>query len=323
MRNITVLVTGVGATTGISVIKGLRQQDEFSVRVVGTDINPKKMIAGSHFCDGFYTVPLAVNKSYIPTLLDICEKEEVDLLIPIIDIELQLIAENVETFRSRGIRVLISDLETIRICNDKYLTHKFFKESGIPTPATLLPTEVDDFSKLDYPVFVKPRDGVSSINTFKVEGEDDLKLYMQRVPNLLIQEYLEGKEYTTDVLTDIEDGRVITVVPRERLQTKAGISYKGRTCKDERLIAYGEKIAEKAGIRGPANIQCKIQGDEIKYFEINPRFSGGLPLTIAAGVNNPFLVLKMAKGEKIPDMISEFKDNLIMTRYWEEIFYEG
>lgn len=315
MTDLTILITGMGATTAISVIKGLRNQEEMAVRIIGTDINPRGMIAGSFFCNAFYTVPLAVDKSYIPTLLNICEKEGVKLLIPIIDVELQVIAENIEAFQDKGIKVVLSNLQTIKTCNDKYATYRFFKTNGIPTPETFLPSELGGWSDLKFPLFVKPRDGVSSVNSFKVEDEDELKFLLRKVPNLAIQEYLEGREYITDVLTDIEGGRVIAVVPRERLQTKAGISYKGRTCKDERLIAYGKKIAEAIRIRGPANIQCKMDGNNIKYFEINPRFSGSLPLTIVAGVNSPLLVLKMAMGENIPEMIGQFKEDLIMTRY--------
>jgi len=319
MRDVTVLVTGVGATTGISVIKGFRQQDEFRVRVVGTDINPPHMIAGSSFCDMFYTVPLAVDPDYVPALLNICVKERVQVLIPIVDPELLVLAEHKERFTAIGVKVVVSDPDTVRICNDKYATFQFLRLHGIPTPETWLAEEITNPEILTYPVFVKPRDGVSSVNAFRVDSPEELSWAMKRVSNLVIQEYLDGDEYTTDVFADFE-GRVFAVVPRQRLQTKAGISYKGRTCHDERLIEWGRHITEALDIRGPTNIQCMVRGDDIRYFEVNPRFSGSLPLTIAAGVNAPLWVLRLVLDERSPESLLPFQD-MLMTRYWSEVFY--
>jgi len=229
MRDITVLVTGVGATTGISVIKGFRQQEEFRVRIVGTDINPRDMIAGSAFCDIFYTVPLAVDDAYIPVMLDICKKEGVQVLIPIVDPELLVLAEKKNAFAQLGVKVVVSDPKTVRICNDKYATFDFLKHNDVPTPETRLMDKITDPKALSYPVFVKPRDGVSSVNAFRIDSPEEFMRVKGRVPNLVVQEHLRGEEYTTDVLADFE-GHVFAVVPRRRMQTKAGISYKGQTC---------------------------------------------------------------------------------------------
>jgi carbamoyl-phosphate synthase large subunit len=321
MREITVLVTGVGATTGISVIKGFRQQDEFRVRVVGTDINPRDRIAGSSFCDIFYTVPPAVDATYIPVLMDICKKEGVQVLIPIIDPELLALAEHKEALAQLGVKVVVSDPKTVRICNDKYATFDFLKHHDIPTPETWLIDKITEPQALTYPLFVKPRDGVSSVNAFRVDSPEELMSAKKRVLNLVVQEYLEGKEYTTDVLADFE-GCVFAVVPRQRLQTKDGISYKGQTCFDDELIHWGRRISEILNIRGPANIQCMVFGDRISYFEVNPRFSGSLPLTIAAGVNTPLWVLKLVCGAPSPHVYLPFQ-SMVMTRYWSEVFYPG
>jgi carbamoyl-phosphate synthase large subunit len=315
-----VLVTGVGSTTALSVIKGLRKQEEFNVFVVGTDINESHMIAGSAFCDEFYTVPLATHPDYISALLDICKKEQVEVLIPIVDPELLVVAENRERFSNIGVTAIISDAEVVRICNDKYATFKFFRQQDIPFPETWLASEVAKPESLLYPVFVKPRDGVSSRNAFRVDTPEDLVRARNRVPNLVVQEFLEGEEYTTDIIADFT-GRVFAVVPRQRLQTRVGISYKGRTCNDERLINWGRHIGETLSIRGPANIQCKVSGEKITYFEVNPRFSGSLPLTIASGVNSPLWILRLITGESAPENLIPFVDGLNMTRYWAEVFH--
>ncbi len=137
--------------------------------------------------------------------------------------------------------------------------------------------------------------------------------------DLIVQSCLSGEEYTTDILADL-NGEIIAVVPRLRLETRAGIIYKGRTCHDERLISWGHRIGKALNIKGPANIQCFVSGDEISYFEVNPRFSAGLPLTIAAGVNSPWWLLRLLAGERPAQELLPFKP-IMMTRYWSEVFH--
>jgi len=111
-------------------------------------------------------------------------------------------------------------------------------------------------------------------------------------------------------------------VPRVRLATKAGISYKGITVFDEVLVDFGRRIAGKLNLRGAANIQCVVSGGKPSYFEVNPRFSGGLPLTLASGVNGPWWVLRLLRGEKAPEELLPFERTL-MLRYWSETFRQG
>ncbi len=289
------------------------------MKVVGTDSNQANMIAGSSLCDVFHTVPLAADPNYLQSLLTICQRERVQLLIPIVDPEILLLADSKEIFEKSGVQLVISDPETVTICDDKYATVMFLKQHDIPTPWTMLAEEIADPESLTYPVFMKPRHGVGSVNAIRVDSPQELVWTKSRVSDMVVQEYLEGEEFTTDVLADF-DGRVLAVVPRQRLETKSGISYKGRTCRDETLIHWGGLIAEVLNIRGPANIQCIVSKKMPIYFEVNPRFSGGLPLTIAAGVNGPWWTLKLMHGQKQPNGLLPFKE-VVMTRYWMETFY--
>jgi carbamoyl-phosphate synthase large subunit len=63
-----------------------------------------------------------------------------------------------------------------------------------------------------------------------------------------------------------------------------------------------------------------VSGEHLYYFEVNPRFSGGLPLTIAAGVNGPLWLLRLATGERSPNALLPFQ-RLVMTRFWSEVFH--
>lgn len=157
---INVLITGMGSITAISALKGLRKQTEINIRIIGVDINEGNRIAGSYLCDKFYKVPYAVEDTYIPQLLEICKKEDVRIIFPIIDIELEVIASAIDRFKDKGIFVWLSESKTIKICNDKYNTFRFFKKNDFPTPETWLPKEIENIKdQLAYPLILKPIDG--------------------------------------------------------------------------------------------------------------------------------------------------------------------
>ena len=320
-KQIKVLITSVGSTPAIAAIKALKKQKEFDVSIIGTDINEKTNIAGSNFCDRFYKVPYAVDeKNYMSVLRDIVTSESIDLLIPIVENELEVIARNREIIE-RSTYLLLSSYETIMMCNDKFRTYEFFNQADIPTQKTLLVENTDSLENLiesgmNFPLIVKPRFGLGSRDVYEIRNKEEFFL-VNRMKNPLVQEMNQGQEYTIDTFCDGKE--LISAVPRKRIETKAGISYKGQTVRDEVLINYASKINKKLNIKGPANIQCFKNGDEVRFTEINPRFSGGLPLTIESGVNTPLLALKMAAGEEIKP-IQDFKV-VKMCRYWEEIFY--
>lgn len=314
-----VLVTSSGTVTSQGVIKGLRMQNEFDYKLVTTDMNESN--AGRYFGNMFYKLPGATKEEYIPSLLDICKKEEINLLIPIYDKELLVVAKNKEKFKAIGCYPLISDPETILTCNDKYLTYQFFRKHGVKTPETYPAEEImSGRAKIDYPAFMKPAGGIAAIGTSRVNNFEELKAWAKKIEEPLVQSLLSGREYSIDVLADLEK-RVIEVVPRTRDETRHGASTKGITEKNFEIINNAKYIAEKLGIIGPCNIQCfKSDNGEINFFEVNPRFSAAHAHSIAAGMNSPHLLLKMLDGQKVEPRIGQFQDGLRMYRYWAEVF---
>ena len=165
--------------------------------------------------------------------------------------------------------------------------------------------------------------GVSSKDVFHVNSPDELASALARVDEPLVQEMLKGQEYTIDVFCD-QSGRALASVPRMRLETRSGISYRGVTIRDEELIEAGLRIAGELGIIGHCNIQCFKDGKAAaRFFEVNPRFSGSLPLTIRAGLNSPLLTVMLSLGKTIPTHMLGFQENLMMLRYWEEHYVQG
>ncbi len=130
---------------------------------------------------------------------------------------------------------------------------------------------------------------------FPARDAVELAFFLRYVSTPVVQEYLDGPEFTLDVLCDFE-GRPLSVVPRERVVIRAGVIDRGRTVQDPRLIALALACADVFRFAGPVNIQCRMVDGSPKVFEINPRFSGGIPLTIAAGADFPAKLVDLALG---------------------------
>ncbi|MCM8774678.1 MAG: ATP-grasp domain-containing protein, partial [Candidatus Omnitrophica bacterium] len=259
--------------------------------------------------------------NFIPRILEICEQFGVQCLIPVIDEELLMFASHREDFEKRNIKLIINNKGTIRLTKNKYLTRKFCEKENILAPKTFLKKDIKDLDtqKLNYPLIIKPLVGRGSRDVVKIKNKKELYFFKDYFDNFIIQEFIEGQEYTIDIVAS-PCGRVLQAIPRKRIETKAGMSYKAMITKDRRLIDYGMYIAKKFHIDGPANIQCMVNKKGIYLIEVNPKFAAGLPLTVAAGVNIPLLLVKLAFGLKVKEEELDFKDKIFMLRYWEEAF---
>jgi carbamoyl-phosphate synthase large subunit len=316
MKKVNVLVTA--ASRRVPLVRAFRNAVERfgRGRVITTDMNP--MSPALYFGHKHYIVPLTTDKGYIPIIEGICEAEGVGLIIPTIDDELPIFGRALPRFERAGIDVAVSSEETSNICNDKYETYLFCAANGIKAPATRLPSAVD-FKQLKYPLYVKPRFGRGSVNVFVVSNELQLRMFLDYVPDAIIQDQLSGTEFTVDVLSDFS-GRILAIVPRERLVIRAGVSDKGITRKHAGVTAFAKEVAEKLKIIGPANIQCKWDGVDVSLIEVNPRFSGGIPLTIAAGADFAAWLVQLKGGIHVPPQLGKFQDGLAMMSFEESIF---
>ncbi|MBN1571510.1 MAG: ATP-grasp domain-containing protein [Acidobacteria bacterium] len=317
MREINVLITAASRRVPLiqSFANALRRLG-FKGNVITTDMN--NLSPGLYFGAKHYIVPLTTDPHYIPIIKSICFRERIHLLIPTIDDELPLFGRHTNDFQAMGIKVAVSGEHTGLICNDKYSTAKFLLDKDIPFAKTWLPAELD-LQKLKYPLFLKPRTGRGSVGAFTISNEREMRFFLEYVPDPIVQEFLCGREFTIDVLSDFR-GRVISVVPRERMVVRSGVTDRGKTLNHPGMIRLAIRTAEALDIRGPANIQVKLQDENATIFEVNPRFSGGIPLTIAAGADFPAWLIEMCCGRTVRPSIGKFTDGLIMACYEAAIF---
>ncbi len=266
-----------------------------------------------YFADKYHLVPRIDSGKYVEAVIDVCNEEEVSLIVPTIDTELLLLSKNRELIESKTkAKLLVSDFSVVDVCRNKLNTQRFMEEHGFLVPHLYTKEEISN-GNLKYPVFVKPVDGSSSIDTFKVENEKELEAVLTLVDEPMVQDYMDGEEYTIDVFLDFESN-IITVVPRIRMATRSGEIAKGRIVKDIDIIKDVTRLMNELKPVGHITVQCRKTSKGIEYIEINPRFGGGAPMSIMAGADSCENLYRLLRGEVL-SYNDEFRENVTFLRF--------
>jgi carbamoyl-phosphate synthase large subunit len=238
-------------------------------------------------------------------------------------LDLKLLSANKSKFAALGCRVLVSEPYVVDICQDKRKTYRFLTENGFDTPWTVSARTALAKKILSWPVFLKRWDGSASRGNAVAANRCELAFFAERIPKAICQEYIDGVEYTCDVYVDF-DMKVRCVVPRKRIQVRAGEVSKGRTVKNKTIMKQAAELIEKLGA-GPGliTLQLFLTKSDVRFIEINPRFGGGVPLSIKAGANFPKWILQEALGKNPKASFDGFKDKLIMLRYDGEVWLDN
>lgn len=309
-----ILFTSVGRRVELmQTFRKAAQKLEIPLEIYGADIIDS--VPALAFCDHTVIVPRIRDEGYIPELKRICAEECMDALIPTIDTDLLILAKNRDEFGNT--RVVISSPEKIVICRDKRMTAEYFHSVGL-----LSPQPVDRWEEYRgrFPAFIKPKDGSSSINAYKVENAEELKAYAAHVPDYIIQPYISGTEYTVDIFCDFE-GNPIFITPRIRLAVRAGEVLKTEIAQDDKIIGEMKQLVDDYKPCGQITVQLireKKSGDDY-YIEINPRFGGGAPLTIKAGADSAKALIRLLNGERLEYMKEAAEDGAIYSRFDQSI----
>jgi len=317
---INILFTCIGRR--VSLLNSFRdaaKQLRVKTSFFGTDTT--ELSPALQLSDKGYIVNRITHSSYIKQLLDIVRTNRVSLLIPTVDLDLKLLAKNKSRFARLGCNVLVSAPEIIDICQDKRKTYRFLNKSGFDTPVTMTVKTALAKKKLKWPCFLKPWDGYASRGNAIVNSRKELLFYSKRIPNCIVQEYVEGTEHTCDVYVDF-GMNVRCVVPRKRIEVRAGEVSKGQIVKNAHIISEAVKLVQALGA-GPGVVTIQLfltPDDKVKFIEVNPRFGGGVPLSIKAGANFPKWILQELTGRKPKTKFDSYKDKLIMLRYDGEVW---
>lgn len=313
-----VLFSGVGRR--VELLRSFRAAyEELGIegKIVAVDIDP--LAPALREADATYIVPRLADPDSVSTLVEVCRREQVGLIFPLIDEGMPVLAAGRRELEKTGARLVMISQGALATTVDKLLTNRLFKRVGVPVPDTWLPNEARRTS-LDYPVFVKPRSGSASKGAAPARDQRELAYFLEYLLDPIVQEYLPGPEITNDVLCDL-DGNVLSVVSRQRIEVREGEVAKGVTIYDAEITEACVKVAKGLEAIGPITVQCLLRDGRPYFTEVNPRFGGGLPLAIAAGVPVPTWLLAAAAGHSVDvPPLGTYTTGLHITRFDDSFF---
>ena len=340
MNDVTVLVTACGNVYMPGTAKSLKENGERNIRLIGADMNKDDTIL--QMFDMYYQVPRADDEHYLDAILDICKKEKVDVVIPIMSAELEVLSKNRERFDEIGTKLSISDYDRLVIANNKLKLFEFMKENDIPSPRFCKVNCLEDVDKaieeIGYPVVFKVTEGSGSRgtriidpgtsrydilfhekpNSYYITLEEFKEILSEgEVPEMLAMEYLPGTEYTVDML--VKDGEVKYSLCRKGLNVQTSIILDGEVVDKPEIIALCNSVAEKLKLNGNIGFDVKEREDGTPVImECNPRATAGVSEFTASGVNLLYLCVKQWLNEELPDLKPEY--GVIMKRRYMEMY---
>lgn len=280
--------------------------------MIATDID--SLAPALQVADRPILVPRLDSPDYIPTLLDICRRESVHLIFPLIDPDIPVLARHRTAIEDTGARLAVIPQGAVPTVQDKWSTAQFFRGLGLQTPRSWIPGDAE-LVNAEFPLFIKPRRGSGGKHGFQVRNHRELEFFIDYVPDPVVEEFLPGPEITNDVICDL-GGDVLAVVSRKRIEARWGEVSKGVTVFDSAIVEACTKIARALPAVGPITVQCMMKEGTPHFTEINARLGGGIPLGIMAGVDSPRLLLARAAGVPLsPPELGSYQAGLHLTRY--------
>jgi carbamoyl-phosphate synthase large subunit len=307
-RDVGVLLTGVGKR--YDIVSAFAQH----ATVVAADPNP---LAPAQYAAHHRTaVPPIEDPDYVPALRELCQRHNVRVVIPLTDLDLEVLAYA----RERGeLPALVPAPEIARATFDKYDAHLLLGSLDLPTPPTVLPGEPVEH----YPVMVKPRQGSGARSIHRADDARAVEFLVDYVKEpTMVQWWMDGPEFSIDCLSDL-DGRCLNAIPRTMIESRGGESIKGTVIADRELIELGRRVVEALDVRGPCTVQAfRDREIGLGITDVNTRFGGAFPAPMYAalpGRTYPELIVAMARGERVESHVGEFRAGVSFTRYFWQL----
>ena len=294
--------------------------------------NSSEYSTAMKYGDKCVVTPLIYEEDYIPFLKEYCKRNKISVLIPLIDVDLPILAENTKEFDEIGVRVIVSKKDVINICNDKWETFNFLLSRGFNTPLTFLsvPDALNaiNIGKVSFPLIIKPRWGMGSISIFEADNLEELNVFYNKARIMIhstyltyesrknsdnciiIQEKIDGQEYGLDIINDLHGNYVKTIV-KKKLAMRSGETDIAETIQNRELEQMGEQLGKALGHIGNLDTDAFLVKGIPYTLEMNARFGGGYPFSHIAGVNLPKAIVKWIKDEQVEKSILEPKLGVI------------
>lgn len=344
-RDITVLVSASSSPSMPGMIKCFKNVKERNIRVVGVDMSSDP--SAKFLVDAFYQVPAASAPNYVDIMLDICKKENVDVYFPNVSVEVSAVVARKDEFEALGVKLSVSNMESVAISNNKLKTYEALEKAGIPVPRYYGVHTVEDFVEgmkyMGYPekpVCIKIVDGSGSRgvriidstksrydifvkekpNSFYISYDDMLSM-LQSAPaplhEMMLVECMHGPEFTVDLLA--EKGKALYIVGRNNVDSLMSIAQASVLQYDELAYKVSEQVIDLLKMDGNVGFDfMRNDKEEAVLMDINPRITATISIMAAGGVNLPYLRVKQLLGEELPECEPQFGTRI--RRRYGEIF---
>lgn len=344
MKDLTVILSACGAQFAPGVVSCLKDNGERNIRVIGVDMHYDHTLDSLY--DAIYEVPRASDPEYIDTLLDICKKENVDVVLPFMSAELIPLLDRIQDFEKLGVKVAVGDRKSIEITTNKYAFYAFLKEQGLKVPkfapvrnSSELKKACEEVGYPEYPVCVKATElsgsrGIRIIdpsksrfdilfeqkpNSFFTTYEDLQATLNERpqMPEMMAMEYLPGEEGSVDLIA--ENGEILYMCYRESNVNLASIPQEATLVYNEEAYQIARDVVRTLGMTGSADFDFKYDryGSPV-LMEINPRIAATMQIFKVGGLNLPYLRIKQLLGEDMPQVNINY--GVKMKRRYLEMF---
>jgi carbamoylphosphate synthase large subunit/nucleoside-diphosphate-sugar epimerase len=330
---VNVLVTCIGSGVGQSVLDSLNNV-KHKYKIFGCDSN--RNLYATAFVDEFIYMPYIDREKYTDYVIELCQKYEIDILVPGHDFELNLFSKAKHKFEDKGIKVLVSEPKLIEISRNKQDWYDFFSSKG----CNIVPTiSVKEFKKNPdksiLPAIVKPAagsasQGITIINNieeidvlldhdiiqpylFPEENDENYKSIVDAVKN---RKFVQKSEISVQILMNIESKFCGIFISKNQL--KNGIPVVVEPIQSEEFEHFNEikkfiPILEENKVVGPVNIQGRVTPKGLFFFEMNMRFTGITGNRALLGFNEvDFLIQNFL--EKNNSTLTGFATNKIGVR---------
>lgn len=309
MNDDVVLITGAGGPAGIGVIRSL------GGRVTTVAVDAGAMATGLRLADHSAVVPAATSPDFVDALCAVAERTGATLLCSTVAEEMAALHAGADRLDRAGLRRMLPTADSVESCIDKWKFAQVMAAAGVPHPTTCLGAP----DGVAPPWILKPRFGRGSRDVFVVAEPCEAAVLARRVEDPIFQHAVSGREFTVDAL--VTPSGFAGGVARWRLETKAGISTKGETFDDPALLELCASVLDAVGLVGPANVQGFVADDgDVSIIEVNPRFSGGLALSLHSGADLVGAYLAAIRGEDVAAGSLRGRPGVVMLRHFEEVF---
>lgn len=320
MTTMNILILSCG--TRNKLIRYFKEKENGIDNVIGTDCSA--YAPALYETDNHYLVPRMTSPDYLDIILDICQKEKIDAVLPLQEDELYLVASHRKLFTDAGTLPVVSAPETVELCRDKYAFYKHLVQNDLPVlPSCNGLSEFQnryEAGEMDFPVFIKPVRGCGSIGIQKAENMEFLSVLCKySEEDMLIQQFSTGEEYGVDLYVDMLTHKPVSIFIKKKLRMRAGETEKSISVKDASLFELVKRTAASLALSGPVDMDVfRIDG---KYYisEINPRFGGGYPHAHSCGMNFPKLIAENIAGKENADTIGNYEEGICMMKYTDLI----